>query len=77
MASIQRPIDNFGCIVLPKVMRDSLGMTEKSALEITVKDGCFVLKPVDEATIEKHTSKVLVIRRFLGSGQNLDQQGTP
>lgn len=61
---IQRPIDNFGRIVLPKDMRQALGMTEKTALEITVKDGCFVLKPVDGVTIERHTSKVLAIRRF-------------
>lgn len=44
--NIIRPIDDFGRIVLPKELRERLGVDRKSSFEITVQDGCLVLQPV-------------------------------
>lgn len=42
--NIERPIDNFGRIVLPRAYRDALGLTEKSTLRITLHNSCIVLE---------------------------------
>lgn len=44
MSSIVRPIDNFGRVVLPRDLRESLGITEKSSLEITAENGGIMLR---------------------------------
>jgi AbrB family looped-hinge helix DNA binding protein len=38
-------IDAAGRVIVPKAIRDALGLTEGTALEIEVRDGAVVLEP--------------------------------
>lgn len=43
---MQTTIDSGGRVVIPKAVRDRLGLTPGSAVEITERDGQVVLQPV-------------------------------
>lgn len=53
MQSIERSIDNFGRIPLPKAIRESLGITEKTILSVNLDEGRIVLMPIGEM-VDKH-----------------------
>ena len=39
-------IDGLGRVVVPKVLRDQLGLHARRALEITLRDGALVIEPL-------------------------------
>ena len=42
-----RKIDNLGRIILPKEIREALGLSENSNLKITLKDEVIILEKAD------------------------------
>lgn len=46
-------IDRFGRILIPKELRDILGIRENTELEIEVKDEKILIKPVDYSLEKK------------------------
>jgi len=51
-------IDRFGRILIPKEIRNSLGIRENTELEIEVKDEKILIKPVDHS-LEKKVEELL------------------
>lgn len=43
-------IDNGGRVVIPKALRDELGLTAGSPLEVTLKDGSIEITPIGAET---------------------------
>ena len=51
-------MDKFGRILIPKEIRNSLGIGENTELEIEVKDEKILIKPVDYS-LEKKVDEVI------------------
>ena len=57
---MQLAIDKFGRMVLPKSIRDDLGLAAGDKLEATEQDGAIVLRPVREQDALRQKDGVLV-----------------
>lgn len=57
---MQVTIDRFGRMVLPKVIRDDLGLSAGDVLEATEEKNAIVLRPVDRTDAVKREGKILV-----------------
>ena len=53
-------IDTAGRIVIPKSMRDQIGLSAGSELEIHLKDGRLELEPVSKVRLERRDRKSVV-----------------
>jgi AbrB family looped-hinge helix DNA binding protein len=45
-AAMQLTLDRFGRMVLPKSLRDDLGLSQGDQLDVDERDGCVWLRPV-------------------------------
>jgi AbrB family looped-hinge helix DNA binding protein len=41
-------VDHFGRVVIPKAIRDDLGLDADTEVDVLAQDGCVVLRPTDE-----------------------------
>ena len=57
---MQLTIDRFGRVVLPKGLRDGLGLTPGAVLEVDGQAECIVLRPVREADAARMKDGLLV-----------------
>ena len=54
-------IDSAGRVVIPKTMRDQIGLTAGSELEINLKDGRLELEPVSKVRIERQGGRLVAV----------------
>ncbi|HEY0866013.1 MAG TPA: AbrB/MazE/SpoVT family DNA-binding domain-containing protein [Fimbriimonas sp.] len=60
---MQLTVDNFGRVVLPKEVRDRLGLTPKSRLTLIEERGGIRLEPVDSTSqVVRGHEGILVLR---------------
>lgn len=60
-------LDKFGRLVLPKSIRDDLGLRPADKLEAIEKDDCIILRPIHRNEAIKSAGGVLV---FSGRAEN-------
>lgn len=63
---METTLDRFGRIVIPKQMRDDLGLAPGAVLKVEGRQEGILLKPVEEAPCLAHEGSVLV---FTGEAQ--------
>jgi AbrB family looped-hinge helix DNA binding protein len=57
---MQLTVDRFGRIVLPKAIRDDLGLTAGDRLDVDEQKECVVLRPVRDTGIVRDQEGLLV-----------------
>ena len=55
-------IDSAGRLIVPKALRDELGLTPDSELEIRARDGALVVEPVPTSVSLVRKGKVVVAK---------------
>ena len=69
---MQTTIDRFGRVVIPKHVRESLGLEAGESLVIEERSEGILLRPVREAVALKHKGRVLVFTgQVTGDPRNL------
>lgn len=54
-------IDSAGRVVIPKTMRDQIGLTAGSELEIHLKDGRLELEPISKVRLERRGGRLVAV----------------
>jgi AbrB family looped-hinge helix DNA binding protein len=62
---METTIDRFGRVVIPKRVREDLGLVVGESLVIEARDEGILLRPAREGAVLKHKGRVLV---FIGNG---------
>lgn len=55
-------IEEFGRILLPKQVRDQLGLNIQDRLSLEVKDGQLILQPLSQEVLTDYEEGVLVVK---------------